>query len=63
MSIFCGKGFWDGTKLRHHESIHEGMGKEDWKCEICEKGFSTKQYLRYHQLHTHKQSKKFQQSQ
>ncbi len=59
---FCAKGFWDRTKLKHHERIHEGEGKEDWKCELCGKGFSTKQYLRYHQLHTHKQAKKFQQS-
>ena len=48
----CGKLVPPGHMLRHNDQYHTAPEERRYKCEICFKGFSTKQRLTDH-VHTH----------
>ena len=50
--IFDLKWFSAGHMLRHNDQYHTAPEERRYKCEICSKGFSTKQRLTDH-VHTH----------
>jgi KRAB domain-containing zinc finger protein len=48
----CGKLVPPGHMLRHNDQYHTAPEERRYKCEVCNKGFSTKQRLTDH-VHTH----------
>ena len=48
----CGKLVPPGHMLRHNDQYHTAPEERRYKCELCNKGFSTKQRLTDH-VHTH----------
>lgn len=57
MCSACGRLFSDGTMLKEHELIH--LGIVPFKCDICQKQFTHKPYLRKHMRTVHARERPF----